>query len=138
MQPTTSFDWGRVVAPARWVAKVVSGVIIAFGGFVLILAIGMQNTALTSLPQEMVFTVALSVLLFVGLLLAIFRQGMGEVIGGLLVIGADVGFLVGSPLYGVLPPLVLIIPSAIVSLVFIACGWYTLAHRHQSAAPTTA
>ncbi len=138
MQPTTSFDWGRVVAPARWVAKVVSAVIIAFGGFMLTWYIGSQNTALTSLPQQVVLNAALGVLLAAGLLLAVLWQGMGEVIGGLLVIGVDVGFLVGPPLYGELPPLVAIIPSAIVSLVFVACGWYTLAHRHPSAAHTTA
>ncbi len=123
--------------PARWAARVVSGVFIIFGGFMLLFYVGSQQPGRNPLPPDVVLNAVLSIPLAAGLLLAIFWKGMGEVIGGLVIIGADVGLLVALAMYGTGPVVVLIL-SAIVSLVFIACGWYTLAHRHPHATPLVA
>lgn len=67
----------------------------------------------------------------VGLLVAIYWKGIGELIGGLVVLGAVAVFVVNGALnVGLqLGALTAIAPFALVGSLFVACGWYALAQR---------
>ncbi len=120
MQPTPSFGWGRAVAPARWFAKVF-GVLYAL--LFLMVNSGFGNTATRDVGWDVTYGVIAA-----GILLATFWIGIGEVVGGLVVVGgAAVWFvLYGTGQWGGLAAAA---PFLLDGGLFIACGWYALAHR---------
>lgn len=125
MQPSTAFNWRRVVATARWVAGIVGG----GAWFVWVGAsFGHAFGASPDLMDYVIFGV-----LGVGLLFAILWKGAGEVIGGLALIagGALQGFRYLPPQTGELAAGAIF---AVPGLLFIACGWYMLAQRRHHAA----
>lgn len=124
MQPSKTFDWGHMVTPLRWIARIVAG-----GAYIIWLAASLGH-AFGAIPDFWQW-VTLSVL-GVGLVLAIPWKGIGEIIGGLLLVGAGtgMGFLYLPPQMGeLMAGAVFAVPG----LLFIACGWYTLAHHQPHA-----
>jgi hypothetical protein len=129
MQPSTTFDWGRVVTPARWIARILSGV-----PFVVWASLSLGH-AFGSYPDlgQWVIIGAIGV----GVLLASFWQGIGEVVGGLILVSAGIGhvFLYLPPGLGALA---VASPFLIAGLLFIACGWYVLTQARHPAPHATA
>lgn len=125
MQPTASFDWGRAVTPARWVARVVGILWAVFLGALLLLFL-VRGADLNVGVSWIAAVVAI-----VGLVTAIVWLGVGEVVGGLLLIGSGLwfasngGFEFGAFAFAG--------PILLPGLLFIASGWYTLAHQHSHA-----
>ena len=110
MQPTTSFDWGRMVTPARWIATTLGGVAL----------IGWAATL--DVIQWVVWAAA-----SIDFVIAILRRGIGELGGGLVLVGAAAAMGVVSGFQG---PALLAVPLfAIAGALFAACGQYTLARQ---------
>jgi hypothetical protein len=129
MQPSVGFDWGRVVTPFRWFARIVGG-----GAYVLWLAASLGHAFGSSL--DTVGWLIMGVL-GAGLALAVPWKGIGEVVGGLLLVGGGlwVGFKYLPPQTGELAAgAFFFIPG----LLFILCGWYALAQRQPRASHATA
>lgn len=127
MQPSTKFDWGRVVTPLRWIARVVGVLWAAFLGALLLLFL-VRGAELNVGVQWVAAGVAI-----VGLVAAIVWMGVGEIVGGLALIGAGLWFAAnGGFEFGAFT---FAAPILLPGLLFIACGWYTLAHgRHRTPA----
>lgn len=133
MQPSTSFDWGRVVRALRWTARTLAiliGAIFAIWAIVSALTYGVSSW----LPYVLYGLPA------IGLLVVIFWTGIGEIVGGLALVGIAIWMFVagrfdlgGLWAFGSL---------ALAGIVLIGCGWYALVHResshHTPAAHTTA
>ena len=135
MQPSPSFDWGRVVTPTRWVARVIGAILIGILGFLVLLLLTKSmggGISLDSITGYITWG-----LMFAGILIAVFWKGIGELAGGLAtIVGAALTFaFVSIPNWG---SLAVLSPFLIAGLLFIACGWYTLAQRSRHATPTTA
>lgn len=126
MQPTRSFDWRLVIEGARLVARILG---ITIGGFLGFWALssafnggadwtGWLSAVLYSLP--LIIVVA-----------AIFWKGIGEVVGGLALVGIAVWmFVPAGPIFSG--------AVALAGLLLVACGWYTLVQqRHQVTHATT-
>lgn len=124
MQSSTPFDWGRVVIPLRWAARIVA---VAYGGFlgVVALAFMIGEGSPTTLSSNFL-PIVLYGILGVGLVIAVFWKGIGEVVGGLAAVAAVAAIVllqgVGAMLFH--------LPFVLTGLAFIVCGWYTLAHQH--------
>ncbi len=133
MQSSQSFDWPRVVTVLRWIARVL-GVVAAA---ILVLVALLNVASLGGGAFDPITGYVTWGLMAVGLLVAAFWVGIGEVAGGLTtVVGAVLTFtFVSTPNLG---SLVLLLPFALIGVLFIACGWYTLAHRQLHAPPATA
>lgn len=132
MQQSTTFDWGRVVTPLRWIAQVLGvGAALLFG--LLLFSVWFSGEVTWDASQFMLAGIA--GVTGVGLLVAIFWKGIGELIGGLVILGAGVVFVVNGALnVGLqLGALTAIAPFALVGALFVACGWYTLAQRSHHA-----
>jgi hypothetical protein len=131
MRPSRGFDWGRVVTPLRWFARIFAG-----GAYILWLAASVGH-AFGGIPDAWQW-MTLGIL-GAGLVLAIFWTGTGEIIGGLALLGAMIGMSfrylplqAGSLTAGAV--------FAVPGVLFIVCGWYTLVHPHvgsQPRAPTS-
>ncbi len=125
MQPATSFDWGRAVTPTRWTATVLGVAAVAWNAIVVI-----GSAPAYSTPIDPLWYVRLG-LVIVGVAVAVFLKGIGEVVGGLALVGVGVWTAISS---GTGPrPIISAIVYALAGLLFIACGWYTLAHQHPQA-----
>ncbi len=122
MEPSTSFNWERMVTPARWIATVLAAAAVVWDAIVVI-----GSASAYSSPIDPLWYVRLG-LVIVGVAVAVFLKGIGEVVGGLALIGVGVWTAVSSGTG--LRPIISIIVYALAGLLFIACGWYTLAHRH--------
>ncbi len=133
MQPSTSFDWGRVVTPLRWVAGIIAGgAFVIWVGFVILSNLGGESSQ--AIPVNTVQVVVWG-LYGIGLVAAVFWKGIGEIVGGLLLFGGAVVFIVAGVLeFGLqLGALTAVAPFAAPGLLFIVCGWYTLAKaRHHA------
>lgn len=126
MQRSPRFDWGRVVTPLRWIVRIL-GVVVAVGAYQLV------SSTLTTGPSPNALVYMLEGVIGAGLLLAIFLVGIGEVIGGLAIVGAAAVFIAYYPWM-----LLIAAPIALIGLLFIACGWYTLAGTRHHAPHATA
>lgn len=128
MRQATSFDWGRVVTPLRWVARVVAGLWAVFLGALLTLFL-VRGADLNIGVAWIAAGAAL-----VGLVVAIVWIGSGEIVGGLALIGAGLwfafngGFEFGAFTFAA--------PILLPGLLFIACGWYALTHQRPYAQVT--
>lgn len=130
MRPTPSFNWGRAVAPARWTARVF-GVVYAL--LFLMVNSGFGNTATQNVGWDVTYGV-----IAVGILVAAFWLGVGEVIGGLAgVVGAVAWYVLFGTTRG-LGALAAAVPFLLVGLLFLVCGWYTLAEARHHAPGATA
>ncbi len=132
MQTSTTFNWGRVVTPLRWVARVL-GIVLAG----ILAVIVLLSVAAGDFSFDPIFGYVTWGLMFVGILIAAFWEALGEAIGGsVTVTGAILTFaFVSVSNWG---SLAVLAPFIIVGLMFIACGWYTLAQRSRHAMPTPA
>lgn len=122
MQPSTSFDMGRVVTSLRWTARVIGVAVVAFLGYWII-----GGTVAFGFTAG-VASYVLDALIAIGLVVALFWTGIGEVVGGLALISGAIWIFIGGGLQ--LGALTAAAPFALVGALFIACGWYTLT-RHQ-------
>ncbi len=130
MQPSRSLDMGRIVNALRWTARVIGVVVVAFGGYWIVL--GTSAFGFTADPAAYV----LDALIAIGLVVALFWKGIGEVAGGLaLVIGAVWIIIMGGLQLGAFTAAA---PFALVGALFIACGWYTIAHHQPRTRHVTA
>jgi hypothetical protein len=120
---SSTFDWGRVIQPLRWTARAL-GFIYAI--LFLVVSSGFGNTA----TQDVIW-VALFGAIVIGLLIATFRPGVGELAGGLLIIGGALWLIaVYSGLqWGALAA---IAPFLITGALFLVCGWYKMARENPS------
>lgn len=113
--------------PLRWVTRTLGVIVFAIYAF-LVLTFGQGRLEVGGW--------VLAGAIIVGLLLAIFWTGIGEVVGGLALVGGAVaiafqgGLETGALTAGA--------PFALVGVLFIACGWYTQAQRSRRATPTIA
>ena len=126
MQPKT-----QTVRPPltllRWFARALGiAWIVLYGGFEL----SMVSGNITALDARQYLILGL---IGVGVLVAIFWPGIGEVIGGLACVGSATAVIAIYPWLGLLAAA----PFALVGLLFIICGWYALA-RERRVAHTTA
>ena len=133
MQPTTSFDWGRQVTPARWIARAL--------GIVQTVIMGLLTVGLVFFfgPSSSIFFLLVSLgVIAIGLVAAFVWKGIGEIVGGLLLLGYPIWFVLQSG-YGIEPISIGAVvgagPFVLSGLLFIACGWYTLAHSHPHPHP---
>ncbi len=128
MQPPTSYDWSRALTPARWFASIVAGgAFVVWVGFMILWNLGGGSESIAITDTQFVIWG----LLGVGLVVAIAWKGIGEVVGGLAIIGGAVGMVFDAN-WGIVP-LVASVAFAAPGLLFIACGWYTLAKaRHHA------
>lgn len=126
MQPSRGLDWGRVVTPLRWFVRIFAG-----GAYILWLAASAGH-AFGAIPDSWQW-VTLGVL-GAGLILAIFWTGIGEIIGGLALLGAGIGmgFRYLPPQTGELAAGAIF---AVPGVLFIVCGWYMLAHPRAGSQP---
>lgn len=121
MRPTTLFDWERVAPPLRWMARALAlAMAILLGYFVIGYALGGYLTLDAS--QYVTYS-----LIGVGVLLAFFWIGIGEVAGGLALICGAAGLALLGRLG--LAALIVAAPFALSGLLFIACGWSALRRR---------
>lgn len=133
MQPSTPFDWGRVMTPLRWLTRIL-GVVpyVALVWFTIAAAVGGPGSSIYPTVGWWVFLGIMGVALAV----AIFWTGIGELIGGVILAGAGVylvvnsGFQFGGFVAAALPLLA--------GLLFIVCGWYTVTQRSRRATLTNA
>lgn len=129
MQPTTSFDWGRAVTPARWIAALL-GVVAVVWNAIVVIGGSMNYTSIDPLLY-----VRLG-LVIVAVAVAVFLKGSGEVVGGLVLIGVGIWAAITSGTGPV--PVISAVVYALAGALFIASGWYTLAHSRQRAPRTLA
>lgn len=121
MQPSTSSGWERMVTPARWIATALGVAAVAWNAVVVI-----GGAAAYSTHIDPMYYVTLGAII-VGVAVAVFLKGTGEVVGGLALVGVGVWAAISS---GTGPrPIISAVAYALAGLLFIACGWYTLAHR---------
>ncbi len=138
MQPSMPFDWGRVITPLRWAARIVA---VGYGEFwaavMLVVLVG-EGSGPTSFPAWVPFM--LYGILSVGLVIAIFWTGIGEVVGGLTAVAAAaaVAAMAASVLTQGAGAILFHLPFVLTGLAFIACGWYTLEHQHPHTTPRAA
>ncbi len=130
MQSSAPFDWGRWVTPARWAAAVLG---IGWVAIVESLAIAASVAHGAAWFSDVWQTVMWGVII-VGLLVALFWRRIGEIIGGLALIGGWIWFAA----YGGWGALVIAAPLASAGVLFIACGWYTLTQRRHPTLQATA
>lgn len=130
MQSFTTFDWGRVAAPLRWVARALGIVSAGVLAFVVLLRVAAGYFSLDPIIGYVTWGVV-----FVGILVAAFWKGIGEVVGGLVTV---VGAVLTFAFVPNLGSLAVLAPFIIVGLVFIACSWYTQAQRSRRTTPTIA
>jgi hypothetical protein len=129
MQPSTTFGWGRVVTPARWIATILGIAAIAWTAIVVIGG----AVAYTSVDPLLYVSLGLIV---VGVAVAFFWRGIGEVVGGLALVGSGIWSVFSG---GAGPrPMVTGVIYALAGVLFVACGWYSLAQRRHHAPPATA
>lgn len=123
MQPSVSFDWARVITALRWAARVAGA---AYAVLFLTVSSGFDNSVTRQTTWQALFGVTVA-----GLLLAIFLKGIGEIAGGVTLIGGAVGLMLmyGGPQWGALAG---VAPFILVGLLFIACGWYKIARETPS------
>ncbi len=125
MQSSSTFDWGRAVTPARWTAAIL-GVVAFLGWAIWSIVLVTNGTANLDVIQWVIWGAA-----GVDLVVAILSRGIGELGGGLVLVGAAAAMGVASGFQG---PALLAVPLfAIAGALFAACGQYTLGHHH---APT--
>lgn len=130
MQPTTPFTWRRVVTAAHWTAALL-GTAALVGWAVWTIVLAPYGTGNADNVQGAVWGV-----LSVSLAIAVFLRGIGELGGGLALVGGAAAMGVLSGLQG---PALLAVPlCALAGVLFIACGPYTLTHPHPRAPHTTA
>lgn len=111
-----------MVTPARWIATALGVAAVVWNAVVVI-----GSASAYSTPIDPLFYVRLGVVI-VGVAVAVFLRGIGEVVGGLAFVGVGVWTAISG---GTGPlPMVSAVVYALAGLLFIACGWYTLAHRH--------
>ena len=133
MQSATLSGWERALKPVRWVASIVGGgAYIIWVGFVITYNLGGGSESLTVDALQYVIWG----LLGVGLVLAILWKGIGEVVGGLALVAGAVGMAFNGG--GGIMALEAAALFALPGLLFIACGWYTLAQGWPHTAHTTA
>ncbi len=122
MKPSPTFEWERLVAPARWVAGVLGIGWVAVVGF---LAIGFTSASGAWFAD--VWQTVMWGLIIVGLIAALFWRRIGEIIGGLALIGGWIWFAANGQFgWGAF---LIAAPLALAGLLFLASGWYTLAQR---------
>ncbi len=110
-----------MVTPARWIATALGLAAAAWSAVVVIGSASAYNT-----PIDPMYYVSLGVIV-VGVAVAVFWKGLGEVVGGLALVGVGIWAAISS---GTGPrPIISAVVYALAGLLFIACGWYTLAHR---------
>ncbi len=132
MQTSKSFDWGHIVPPLRLTIRVLSVLWAVVLGYLQVRAT-MAHWQITGSPPEVLSSV-FNALAFAGILLAVFWKEIGEIIGGLVTIGAVVVLTI---VYG--PSTLLPLgPFIVFSVLFIACGWYTRTQQSRSPTPTIA
>lgn len=129
MQPTTSFNWRRVIGLTHWIASALGGaalvVWVIWSFFLEPYGTGNANSV-----QWAVWAI-----LGISVAIAAFQRGAGELGGGLVLVGGAVAMGVLSEFQG---PAVLAVPlCAVAGLLFFAGGWYTLAHSRAHAHLTT-
>lgn len=126
MRPPTTHSAGPALTVLRWFARALGiAWIVLYGGF----EFSMVSGNITALDAGKYVILGL---IGVGVLVAIFWTGIGEVIGGLACVGGAVVFVAIYPWLGLLAA-----PFALVGLLFIVCGGYSLA-RERHVAHTTA
>jgi hypothetical protein len=123
MRPSVSFDWARVITPLRWAARVIGA---AYAVLFLTVSSGFGNPVTRQTTWQALFGV-----IVVGLLLAISLKGIGEIAGGVTLIGGAVGLMLtyGGPEWGALAG---VAPFILAGLLFIACGWHKIARETPS------
>jgi hypothetical protein len=127
MQPTSSFDWGRAVTPARWIAAILGGA--AFLGWAVWTIILLINGSASLDVVQWVVWAAMGV----DLVVAILRRGVGELGGGLVLVAGAAAIGVISGFQG---PALLAVPLfAVAGALFALCGRYTLAQEERPRAP---
>ncbi len=132
MQPSTSLAENRVVTVLRWVARVV-GVIAAMGlALWVTISLGSEAPGVPPPviePTQWALWTILGAGLLLGILGSVFWKGISEVVGGLLLVGGGMwqSFMYLPPQMGqITAGALFFVPGAL----FIACGWYAIAH-HQ-------
>lgn len=130
MQPSRSLDMRRAVKPLRWTARVIGVAVVAFLGYWVIggtIAFGFTAGAAAY---------ALDALIAIGLVVALFWTGIGEVAGGLALVSGAIWILVGGEFQ--LGAFTAAVPFALVGALFVTCGWYTLSQHQPQMRHTTA
>ncbi len=120
MQPSKPVGWGRVVTPLRWIARLGAGIpYVLWAGF----SLSYNSGGGLDVQQWVILGI-----LAVGLVLAVFWKGIGEIAGGLLLLGGGIGqgFLYLPPQLGAMAAGAVF---AVPGILFIAAGWYTLMHQ---------
>lgn len=140
MQTSTSFKESRGVRVLRWVARGLA-VVVAMGMFLwMSISIGPEAPGVPPAVIEPAMWARWGVLgagLALALLGSFFWKGIGEVVGGLLLVVGGVwqGFTYVPLQTGVLAGgAVFVVPGVL----FIICGWYTLAQRSHHGTPLAA
>lgn len=129
MPSFATLEWQRALTQARWIARIVG--VAAFAGWVA-LVIGFLVGEHESPSGTLVAAWAL---VSVGLVAAIAWKGIGELTGGVIIIGgvvADFVFMRFQPLL-----LLFTVPIALAGVLFIVCGWYAMT-RQRPPSHTTA
>ncbi len=129
MKPSTTYDWGRLLMPTRWIARIIAFVAaVSFGSIVTSFALAGGNNWLL---------LALGGLLAVGILALTFWMGSGELVAGLALVGIAVWLAaLSSWTWGT--GIWISLAVGIAGVLMIACGWYTLAHPRLHATRTAA
>ncbi|HEX5157872.1 MAG TPA: hypothetical protein VFW17_11715 [Ktedonobacterales bacterium] len=124
MKSSNSSSWEHVVTVVRWFARILA--IVAGVSFAALAFSGAINYGVANWLPWVLYG-----LLGVGLLVLIFWKGIGEVVGGLVLVGIAAWLFVAGRFD--LNGLVLFGPLALGGVLFIACGWYALAQRSRRA-----
>ncbi len=126
MRPSTTHTAGLALTLLRWFARALGiAWIVLYGGF----EFSMVSGNITALDTGKYVSLGL---IGVGVIVAIFWTGIGEVIGGLACMGGTAVLVAIYPWLGLLAA-----PFALVGVLFIVCGWYALA-RDRRVAHTSA
>lgn len=120
MRPSTTFDLARAITPLRWVARVIGAV---YAALFLMVSSGFGNSVTRETTWQALFGVIVA-----GLLVAIFSKGIGEIAGGVALIGGAIWLMLA---YGGLQwgALAAIAPFVLTGLLFIVCGWHKMARE---------
>ena len=120
----------------RWITRVAGVVYAAIGAFAMIMVISGQ--ARGPEPNISVWLYVGEIVILVGLVVAIFWKGIGEVAGGLaMIVGAVIGAF-GMPPFLWIVTAVGVLGWTLIGLAFIVCGWHMLAYEHHGPAHPTA